>query len=130
MSRTYTCAACKAVLNPEHAVILRATDEGRQMLLGLHPEPGNYELYIPDGSELPPGSVWRLSCPVCDAELRLGPNGDLCLLHIEEQGEAKELWFSRKVGQRLTFVVDMEGEVQRFGDSDELPPELPFEYEL
>ncbi len=130
MSRTYTCAACKAVLNPAHAVILRATDEGRQMLLGLHPEPCNYELYIPDGSELPPGSTWRLSCPVCDAELRLGPNGDLCLVHMEEEGRAKEVWFSPKAGQRLTFVVNIDGEVERFGDGGVLPDVLPFDYEI
>ena len=130
MSRTYLCAACKAVLNPEHAVILRATDEGRQMLLGLHPEPGNYALYIPDGSELPPGSVWHLSCPLCGAELRLGPNGDLCLLHVEDAGQEKQVWFSPRVGQRLTFVVSIDGEVERFGDGGDIPDELPFDYEI
>jgi hypothetical protein len=126
MKRTYTCPACKGVLNPENAIILRASDEGRQMLLGLHPEPGNYELFIPDGSELPPGSTWRMSCPLCDATLRLGASGRLCLVHMEEGGEAKEVWFSPAAGQRLTFVVNVDGEVEHFGDSDDMPDELPF----
>jgi hypothetical protein len=130
MKRTYTCPSCKGVLNPENAVILRATDEGRQMLLGLHPEPGNYELHIPDGSELPPGSIWSLSCPVCGAALQLGANGELCMLHLDEGGETKEIWFSPRKGQRLTFVVNMSGEVERFGDSDEIPDELPFDWKL
>ena len=124
MPRTYTCPSCKGVLNPENAVILRATDEGRQMLLGLHPEPGNYELYIPDGSELPPGSVWSLGCPVCGSDLRLGANGELCLVHMEEGGEAKEVWFSPRAGRRVTVVVSASGEVERFGEDE------TFEFEI
>ena len=124
MKRTYTCPACKGVLNPENAIIVRATDEGRQMLLGLHPEPGNYDLYIPDGSELPPGSVWRLSCPLCGADLQLGANGELCLVHLEMGGQAKEVWFSPKAGRRVTIVVTADGEVERFGDDEEFQFEL------
>jgi RNase P subunit RPR2 len=130
MKRTYTCPACKGVLNPENAVILRADDEGRQMLLGLHPEPGNYELYIPDGSELPPGSVWRLACPVCGSMLRLGASGRLCLVHLEEGGESKEVWFSPAAGTRLTFVVNTDGEVEGYGDLEDLPEDLPFHFEV
>ncbi len=129
MERTYTCPSCKGVLNPENAVMLRASDEGRQMLLGLHPEPGNYELFIPDGSELPPGSVWSLGCPVCGADLRLGANGELCLVHMQEGGEDKQVWFSPKAGLKLTFVVNADGEVERFGD-DPIPDELPFDWSL
>jgi hypothetical protein len=124
MQRTYTCPSCKGVLNPENAVILRATDEGRQMLLGLHPEPGNYELYIPDGSELPTGSVWRMGCPVCGADLRLGANGELCLVYMEVGGEAMEVWFSPRAGQRVTIVVSASGEVERFGEGES------FEFEI
>jgi Zn-finger nucleic acid-binding protein len=130
MKRTYTCPSCKGVLNPEGAIILRATDEGRQMLLGLHPEPGNYEMYIPDGSELPPGSIWSMSCPVCGVELQLGANGELCMLHMDEGGETKQVWFSPRKGQRLTFVVNTSGEVERFGDSEQIPEELPFDWKL
>jgi len=126
MKRTYTCPACKGVLNPEHAIILRATDEGRQMLLGLHPEPGNYELFIPDGSELPPGSVWALACPLCDAKLRLGASGRLCMVHMDEGGKTREVWFSPKAGSKVTFVVNVDGEIQRFGD-DGAEPEFEFE---
>lgn len=130
MKRTYTCPACKGVLNPENAIILRATDEGRQMLLGLHPEPGNYELYIPDGSELPPGSQWRMGCPVCGTDLQLGANGQLCLVHMEVAGESKQVWFSPLAGQRVTFVVNTQGEVELFGNGEDIPEHLPFEFEL
>jgi hypothetical protein len=130
MDRTYSCPACKAVLNPEHAVIFSASTTGRAMLLGLHPEPGNYHLYAPEGEELAPGSLWRMRCPICGTDLQVGPAGELCLVHLTEGGQQKRVFFSPVVGRRLTFVVDAEGRVQRFGDDEDLPADLPFEYKV
>ncbi len=112
MKRTYTCPACKAVLNPEHAIILRASEADRELLLGLHPEPGCYDIYLPSGAELSEGGLWRLTCPVCGADLQVRQGGNICLVHMQEAGERKRVYFSRVAGEHVTFVVNAKGEIE------------------
>ena len=129
MSRTYTCPACKAVLNPEHAVILRGMHEDHSILMGFHPDPGNYELFLPEQVPLTPGAAWKFSCPMCGADLQAGVSGRVCLVEMAEAGEeTKKVFFSRVMGQRFTFVVSRDGEVQRFGNGDDDDGEPQFDF--
>jgi len=109
MSWTYTCPHCEAVLNPEGSIILRAEREGRKMLVGLHPQPGNYEVDLPPGEAMPAGTRWSFSCPVCDQSLVSELSVELCAIDMWLQGERHRVYFSRVAGEEATFVVSAEG---------------------
>jgi hypothetical protein len=105
MSKDYCCPRCEAVLNPDRSVILTATLGDIRILIGFHPEPGNYEIYLPPGFHAVPGSRWDFSCPVCQASLTAEEDPNLCRLVLREDGEESRLLFSRIAGQQATFVV-------------------------
>ena len=130
--RTYRCPHCHGVLNPEHAIVVLArpevgpeaeahtgSDTGT-LLLGLHPEPGNYASYLPPGTEPPPeGTCYELRCPLCRAELSAKNAERMCALDLEEEGEQRQVLFSAVAGERATFLVDGSDVVARFGEHAE-----------
>ncbi len=117
MSTNFYCPACQAMLNPESAIILVATQSGRRMLLGLHPEPGNYEVYLPDGVTLEKGTVWDFACPVCHADLAVAGQPNLCAIDLRGPKESHKVFFSRIAGEHATYLVNSGGEVRQLGDA-------------
>jgi hypothetical protein len=115
MHWTYSCPHCEAMLNPDNAIILVAELESGGILVGLHPQPGNYEVYLPPGVELAPGTRWSFSCPVCRQELTTDVSEDLCALDMHTDGDAHRIYFSRVAGERATFTVSAEGLLKDFG---------------
>ncbi len=109
MDWTYTCPHCHAVLNPEHEIVLRAERGDRRLLIGLHPQPGNYEVDLPDGETMSEGTSWELSCPVCGAGLASELSDQLCAIDMSRHGESHRVYFSPIVGEEATFVVSAEG---------------------
>ena len=109
MNWVYTCPHCQANLNPEASIMVRAEHGGRRILIGLHPQPGNYDVDLPPGESMEPGSRWDLSCPVCDHSLTSDLNDDLCALDMSCGDERHRVHFSRVVGEQATFVVSAEG---------------------
>jgi len=109
MDWTYRCPHCRAVLNPDATVVLRADDGAQRFLAGLHPEPGDYRVTLPDGIEMEPGSRWTFCCPVCAADLASELNPDLCALDMQSRGDVHRVFFSRIAGEQATFVVSAEG---------------------
>jgi len=109
MHWTYTCPHCSARLNPEQSIVLRAEREGRRLLVGFHPQPGNYEVDLPPGETMEPGTLWEFSCPVCDHSLVSELSDDLCALDMRSGNEHHRVYFSRIVGEEATFVVSAEG---------------------
>jgi hypothetical protein len=105
MSKDYCCPSCGAVLNPDRSVILTAVHGDIRVLIGFHPEPGNYEVYLPTGVRAEEGSKWGFSCPVCRADLTAEENVDLCELLMREEDRESRLLFSRIAGEQATFVV-------------------------
>jgi len=116
MSWTYQCPKCSACLNPAETVVLTAARGKTWMLVGLHPEPGNYEVYLPPGIEVEAGERWDFFCPVCQEDLVSEEDENLCALTTSgEEGRATVL-FSRLAGEYATFVVER-SEIQRaFGE--------------
>ena len=109
MNLTYTCPHCRSVLNPETSIVVRAEHDGRRFLLGLHPQPGNYDTEVPAGEVLTPGTRCDLSCPVCDHGLGSDLSDDLCALDLCCDDDRHRVYFSRIVGEQATFVVSAEG---------------------
>lgn len=109
MDWTYTCPHCSATLNPERTIVLRAERGGRRLLIGLHPQPGNYEVDLPVGEEMAPDTTWDFFCPVCDANLVSELSDGLCALDMSSLGERHRVYFSRTAGEEATIVISAEG---------------------
>ena len=109
MKRTYTCPHCEAALNPDKSIVLRAECEDRKMLVGLHPQPGNYEVDLPPGETMAAGTRWSFFCPVCDHSLVSEVSDELCAIDMWLQEERHRVYFSRIAGEEATFVVSAEG---------------------
>jgi hypothetical protein len=109
MHWTYCCPHCREILNPDQTVILVAELEDRRFLAGLHPEPGNYHMHLPPDVEMPAGTRWDFSCPVCRESLTTDLSEDLCALDMRTGGQPHRVYFSRVAGEQATFVVTAEG---------------------
>ena len=117
MEWTFSCPRCGAVVNPSGVVTLVAARGGVRLLLGFHPEPGNYQLFLPPGAALRDGEEWSFSCPVCHADLACADHPNLCELVQIVGGERRRLLFSRIAGERATYVLcDDDDLVERHGD--------------
>jgi hypothetical protein len=109
MHWTYSCPHCSATLNPKDTIVLRAEHVGHRFLVGFHPQPGNYEVDVPEGESLAPGTTWDFSCPVCDRNLVSELSDELCAIDMCLHDERHRVYFSRVAGEEATFVVSAEG---------------------
>jgi hypothetical protein len=105
MSWTYGCPKCKAMLNPHDTIILTAARGELRTLIGLHPEPGNYQIYLPPNVKLEEGEMFEFLCPVCHANLKTAENENLIGIEILGQDKPRLVLFSRIFGERATLVV-------------------------
>jgi hypothetical protein len=96
-------------------VVLQVQCGDRRFLAGLHPQPGNYEVELPPGEEMPPGSRWEFFCPVCEKSLVSELSEDLCALDVTAPGDTHRVYFSRIAGEEATFVVSAEGLLKDYG---------------
>jgi hypothetical protein len=116
MSWTYGCPFCGSVVNPDETVILVAAREGLQILMGFHPQPGNYTVYLPPGVELGQGERWDFYCPLCRQNLASAENEDLCELQLWQGDVRRRVMFSRVAGERATYIVMDENSDERHGE--------------
>ncbi len=114
-NRFYSCPSCHAGLNPDNTIVLVGENGDNRSLVGFHPEPGNYEASFPPGVEVPHGSRWDFFCPVCHANLAVGPDEPLCVIDGIYDEIKHRVYFSRVAGDRATFVVSDEGHVEPHG---------------
>ena len=115
MHWTYACPHCDAMLNPHESIILLAQLEDRRILVGFHPQLGNYDVYLPPGEDMVPGTRWDLFCPVCQQSLVTDLSEDLCALDLHTRNDTHRVYFSRVVGEQATFMVTAEGMLKDYG---------------
>ena len=116
MSWSYSCPHCHVMLNPEKAVILIAGEGPELFLIGLHPEPGNYEVHLPPGVTPTPGNRWEFHCPACQRSLVTEEVEHLCALDMESGGARHRVYFSPVAGEHATFVLSAEGIRTNYGE--------------
>jgi len=116
MSWSYGCPKCGARLNPRQSIILIGRRGGDDMLVGFHPEPGNYEVFLPPGVDKAKGEEWEFFCPVCRENLQSEHNEKLCAVSLFEGDHTREVLFSRVAGEQVTFVVADRRVEQQFGE--------------
>ena len=115
MSWSYSCPHCSAGLNPDDTIVLVGECGDRRILVGLHPEPGNYRAYLPTGLEVEPGSTWAFYCPVCRQSLVSTQSERFCAIDGPYGGPKHRVYFSRVAGEQATFVVTAERIHERHG---------------
>lgn len=104
------------MLNPDQSVSLLVECQGRVFLVGLHPEPGNYQMYLPPGVEMcAEGCRCTFRCPACHRDLVAEVSENLCALDIHTDGATHRIFFSRITGEQATFLVTAEGLREDFG---------------
>ena len=86
------------MLNPDETIVLVAAHGTDRVLMGFHPEPGNYKAYMPPGVALEAGEIWDFYCPLCHASLISYVDRDLCGIDMHNRGEKNRVYFSRTAG--------------------------------
>ncbi len=115
MTWDYGCPSCGATLNPRETIVLVGEHADTRVLVGFHPQPGNYDTYLPKGVTAEPGTRWAFHCPLCQADLAVPEDDDLCAVELRTGGEVKRVLFSRVAGDRATFVFSPEGLDAHYG---------------
>ena len=115
MSWSYSCPHCAVGLNPDETIVLVGEFADQRVLVGLHPEPGNYQAFLPPGFDVKPGSTWNFYCPVCTQSLATTQSDRFCAVDGPHGGPKHRVYFSRVAGEQATFVVTAEGTHERLG---------------
>lgn len=115
MRWSYTCPHCRGVLNRDETIMLTASSGDDEIIIGLHPVPGNYRISLPPGFEIEPGSRWDFSCPSCRESLVSELSPELCCLEMVTKDVRHRVYFSRTAGDHATFVISAEG-IERHGE--------------
>jgi len=115
MNWTYSCPMCEAMLNPDRTVVLVGIKQEERILIGFHPEPGNYKIYVPPGTEMEEGTRWDMLCPVCHMSLATEDIENLCVLDMRAEDKRYRVFFSLVHGEKVTFVVSGSQVAKKYG---------------
>lgn len=116
MKRTYQCPHCRAILNPSTKIILRAQLDDRAGLFLFSPQPGNYDVIIPDGFQLREKDRVTFSCPVCTKDLTSHKDETLAEISFSSSsGSTGTVAFSRLFGHHSTYFITAE-DVRSYGE--------------
>jgi hypothetical protein len=116
MKRNYHCPWCDGVLNPNVKLILKAERAGRAALVLFSPQPGNFQVIMPESFKLNKNDEVRFSCPLCGRDLT--SNRDATKAQIRFAGPGAQsgvVIFSRVFGHHETYFVTNE-EVRSYGE--------------
>lgn len=117
MSADFKCPHCLNLLNVgENVVFSTRNSWGKQGLIILHPELGNYNVIKHPDFEVLKGELLEFYCPFCSKQLLSERNWNLArILMSDEKGLEYEIHFSRIAGQHSTYKIIGEN-VEIFGD--------------
>jgi len=111
------------MLNPGCAIIMAAAHDNGRCLIGMHPQPGKYEIFLPPEETCEDREKWEFFCPLCQADLRAKEDANLCELALKVEGETLRILFSRVAGEHATFILHEDLVKERHGeDVDQYDP--------
>ena len=117
MSWEYTCPKCKVMLNPDRSVILEMARDDVNCMIGLHPQPGKYEVFLPPGVQTEDGTRWEFSCPNCLESLTTREDENLCRLELTVEESKLQILFSCIAGEHATFITHEAAVREKFGEN-------------
>ena len=111
------------MLNPGSAIILKESCKGTSVLIGMHPQPGKYEIFLPPNVSCEDGTKWDFFCPLCQEALMTKKDDNLCELGLMVDGEPLRILFSRVAGEHATFILHEDTVKEKHGeDTDRYDP--------
>ena len=118
MGIAYLCPYCRAAINARNYIILSAkTKNDKVGLVLLHEEIGNYSVVLSPSLTIEEGEVVDFFCPICHACLNLLKGDNLAkYIRIENGTDESYIIISRKYGERITFKVDKNKQVESYGE--------------
>ena len=119
MEATYLCPHCRAAINDENHIILSAESEKDfKGLVFLAREIGDYSVTHSSTLDIGPGEVVDIYCPVCHESLNTPQAENLAsYIRIEKDLKESRIVISRKYGEKITFKIAEDKEVESFGES-------------
>jgi len=107
MATDFKCPHCRNLLDVgENIVFATRNSWGKQGLIILHPELGNYSVIKHPGFEVLEGEILEFYCPFCGKQLLSARNANLAsILMSDENGIEYEIHFSRIAGQHSTYKI-------------------------
>ncbi|MEI6061075.1 MAG: hypothetical protein WCR72_10220 [Bacteroidota bacterium] len=122
MTTDFKCPYCYNLLNVGENIVFTARNRwGKEGLIMLHPEIGNYSVIKHPSFEVPGGEMLDFYCLYCNRQLLSERNKNLAkILMSDENGLEYEIHFSCIAGQHSTYKI--------IGDSVELYGEDASDY--
>lgn len=117
MQTDFKCPHCRNLLNVGDNIVFSSKNKwGKEGLIILHPELGNYSVIKHPKFEIPRGEMLEFFCPFCNMLLTSERNPSLSkILMSDEKGLEYEIHFSRIAGQHSTYKI-IGDNVEIFGE--------------
>ncbi len=119
MKNDYVCPHCRGHLKVHQYIVISArTEDDRKGLLFLSPEIGDYTSKTHPTLKLETGKHVDYYCPICHADLAAKDvNNNLArIIKVDESGTEDILLFSEIAGEKCTYVIHPDDEMDTFGD--------------
>lgn len=110
MNNNYLCPHCLSYLNVCDYIAFSAEKaDGKQGLVLLHQEPGNFESEMHPDFRPKEGELVLFRCPVCHASLTSSKTTNLAHLILRTKDNKDfDIYFSRVKGEKSTYKVEGE----------------------
>jgi hypothetical protein len=107
MSTDFKCPHCSNLLNVGENIVFTTRNRwGKEGLIMLHPEIGNYTVLKHPNFEVNEGDLLEFYCLYCNKQLLSERNKNLAkILMSDENGDEYEIHFSRIAGQQATYKI-------------------------
>ena len=118
MATDFKCPHCANLLNVGQNIVFTARNKwGKEGLIMLHPDIGNYTVLKHPNFEVHEGELLEFYCLYCSKQLLSDRNKNLAkILMRDENGQEYEIHFSRIAGQHSTYKIIGET-VEIFGEN-------------
>lgn len=118
MATDFKCPHCSNLLNVGQNVVFTARNKwGKEGLIMLHPEIGNYSVLKHPNFEVHEGELLEFYCLYCNKQLVSERSMNLAkILMNDADGQEYEIHFSRIAGQHSTYKI-MGETVEVFGEN-------------
>lgn len=117
MATDFRCPHCKNLLNVSDNIVFSTRNRwGKEGIVLLHPELGNYSVIMHPEFVVPKGEMLDFYCPYCNQQLLSQRNKSLArILMSDDKGLEYEIHFSRIAGQHSTYKI-IGNNIEIFGE--------------
>ena len=120
MNCQYLCPHCNSHLRVRENIILafKSMESEKRGIILLNPKLGNYGFIVHNTIEFEHNEEVDFICPACFTDLRAREINDklIKIMRIDLDGNVYEVFFSRFVGEHVTFKIEKNNIIEKFGE--------------